>query len=134
VVNSIVQAEEGRINTSHCGGHVHCHCHNMSTPPSPASSVYSRNSLAGLSSRPLSRTSSLPGYMSDASGDPPAYETDEDISDFVPNGFRQYTPSTSSESSRWTPDSSVVDVSPRTSAETIRYAETTDTGVGDVKN
>jgi hypothetical protein len=76
--------------------------------------------------------------------EPPAYEEDEDTSDMVPNGFRQYSASTtSSASSRWTPDSSIVDVSPRPSADTLRYleaaesthfAETTETGVGDVKN
>jgi hypothetical protein len=48
------------------------------------------------------------------------------MSEAVANGFRQYTAaaSTTSEvSSHWTPDSSVVDVSPRPSAETLRYPQ-----------
>ncbi|KAF1994299.1 hypothetical protein P154DRAFT_624815 [Amniculicola lignicola CBS 123094] len=160
VVNSLVQAEEGRIQTQ-------CLCQGASPypgPPGPSSyvhtptpyspissraSIYTSSSMAELPSRPLSRTNSLPDYHSEASSSPPAYESDEDVSDVVANGFspRGYTPSTSSESTRWTPDSSVVDVSPRPSAETLRfhevdlaesdgedYAEITNTGVGDVKN
>jgi succinylarginine dihydrolase len=81
-----------------------------------------------MPSRPLSRTDSLPGYRSDASTSPPAYESDEDVSETVANGFRNYALSTaSSASSRWTPDSSVVDVSPRPSMETLHFAETTET-------
>jgi hypothetical protein len=47
------------------------------------------------------------------------------MSQIVANGFRQYTAtSTTSEvSSHWTPDSSVVDVSPRPSADTLRYPQ-----------
>ncbi|KAF2265989.1 hypothetical protein CC78DRAFT_170134 [Lojkania enalia] len=139
VVNSLVSAEEGRMPPQ-AGAHMHCHCHapHPPTPYSPIStaSVYTSSSLAELPSRPLSRTNSLPDYRSDASTAPPAYEEDEDTSDVVANGFREYTPSTTSSttSSRWTPDSSVIDVSPRPSADTLRYAETTDTGVGDAKN
>jgi hypothetical protein len=135
MVNSLIQAEEGRIQTR-CGGHMRCHCCHQPTPPSPASSVYTSNSLAELPSRPLSRTSSLPSYRSDESRDPPAYEEDEDVSEVVTSGFVGYIPSSASADSRWTPDSSVVDVSPRPSADTLRYteyAETTDTGVGDAK-
>ncbi|KAF2684092.1 hypothetical protein K458DRAFT_37332 [Lentithecium fluviatile CBS 122367] len=134
VVNDIVQAEEGRGITY--GPHVHCHCAHP-VPPAPYSpistaSTYPPTSIPEMPSRPLSRTDSLPGYRSDASTSPPAYEEDEDVSDSVPNGFRNYAPSiTSSSSSRWTPDSSVIDVSPRPSAETLRYAETTETGVGE---
>lgn len=45
------------------------------------------------------------------------------MSEVVANGFRQYAAAstTSEASSHWTPDSSVVDVSPRPSAETLRY-------------
>ncbi|KAF2713357.1 hypothetical protein K504DRAFT_135932 [Pleomassaria siparia CBS 279.74] len=151
VVNSIVQAEEGRAH-SHVDAHIHCHCHAHThtiapAPYSPLSTVstYPPSSVASLPSRPLSRTSSLPDYQSEVSSDPPAYEEDEDISDMVPNGFRYSSSSSSSSSasSRWTPNSSIVDVSPRPSADTLRYvegvesvdfAETTDTGVGDAKN
>ncbi|KAH7128528.1 hypothetical protein B0J11DRAFT_272929 [Dendryphion nanum] len=107
------------------------------TPYSPTSSTYSHSSLAHPPSRPISRSSSLPGYGSDTATEPPAYESDEDATEFVANGFR-YVPtsgdSTSvdsplgsrsidggSVSERWTPDSSVVDVSPRPSADTLRY-------------
>lgn len=140
VVNDIVQAEEGRVASY--SRHVHCHCAEPipQAPYSPLStaSTYPPTSIPEMPSRPLSRTDSLPGYRSDASTAPPEYETDEDVSDVVANGFRNYAHSTASEtSSRWTPDSSIVDVSPRPSAETLRhpygteYAETTDTGVGD---
>ncbi|KAF2279195.1 uncharacterized protein EI97DRAFT_168039 [Westerdykella ornata] len=128
IVNSLVQAEEGRIVTSQSTGHRHCSCnHGYSIPPSPTSSTYSSDSLADLSSRPLSRTSSLPGYHSDTSTAPPAYESDDDVGELVANGYRVNL-STMSNASRWTPDSSVVDVSPRPSAETLRYLEATDTG------
>jgi hypothetical protein len=45
------------------------------------------------------------------------------MAEVVVNGFRQYaaTSTTSEVSSHWTPDSSVVDVSPRPSAETLRH-------------
>jgi len=135
VVNDIVQAEEGR-GISY-GAHAHCHCahHTPQAPNSPIStaSTYPPTSIPEMPSRPLSRTDSLPGYRSDASStSPPAYEEDEDMSESVANGFRNYALSTaSSSSSRWTPDSSIIDVSPRPSAETMRYAETTETGVGE---
>ncbi|KAF2467297.1 uncharacterized protein BDR25DRAFT_70507 [Lindgomyces ingoldianus] len=156
VVRSIVQAEEGRgvyprCNTAHMHMHIPCHCHAHAHVPSPnyspVSSAYTSSSLPSLPSRPLSRTNSLPDYRSDTSTEPPAYEEDEDMSDVVVNGFRQYTPSTSSGSTRWTPESSVIDVSPRPSAETLRYAgtggetrdadqfaETTETNFGNAKN
>ena len=152
VVNDLVsQAEEGRVVTY---PHNYCHCsHSNSIPQAPYSplsttSTYPPTSIPEAPSRPLSRTDSLPGYRSDASssGAPPAYEEDEDVSDSVANGFRHYSSrasTTSATSSRWTPDSSIVDVSPRPSAETLRYpniieaseyAESTETGVGDPKN
>lgn len=142
VVNDLVRAEEGRIPSCNPPPHTRCYCghhppaHNPgSYSPLSTASTYPPTSLPELPSRPLSRTDSLPGYRSDTSSDPPAYEEDEDVSDSVPNGFRHYAPSTtSSTSSRWTPESSVIDVSPRPSAETLRYAEMTDTGVGDAKN
>jgi hypothetical protein len=47
------------------------------------------------------------------------------MSEIVANGFRQYQSSTtaSETASHWTPDSSVVDVSPRPSADTLRYPQ-----------
>ncbi|KAF2017981.1 hypothetical protein BU24DRAFT_421011 [Aaosphaeria arxii CBS 175.79] len=188
LVNSLVQAEEGRLSSqfNRPNQQAPCHCrHNPPRlPPQPphayyqshqqpaardsdafdtqplyspsiASSVYTTNTANTLASlppsRPLSRTSSLPGYpSSNASTAPPAYESDEDTSDHVADGFRQYTspitpPSSSSPSpssspfdedddtqdrddtstsQSWTtPDSSVVDVSPRPSADTLRYPE-----------
>ncbi|KAJ4289234.1 hypothetical protein N0V90_011576 [Kalmusia sp. IMI 367209] len=138
VVNDIVsQAEEGRVYP-----HNYCHCAHPvpQAPYSPLStaSTYPPTSLPELPSRPLSRTDSLPGYRSDASSEPPAYEEDEDMSDTVANGFRHYSSTVSTTSSQWTPESSIIDVSPRPSAETLRYteaasefAETTETGVGE---
>jgi hypothetical protein len=99
VVNSIIQAEEGRANL-HLAGMM--------------------AELPGIQSRPLSRTNSLPDYRSESdSSEPPAYEDDEDSSDVVVDGFREYTPSTTT---IWTPDSSVIDVSPRPSGETMRVS------------
>ncbi|KAF2732196.1 hypothetical protein EJ04DRAFT_497335 [Polyplosphaeria fusca] len=147
VVNSIIQAEEGRSSPPRPHPHLTCLCHHHNTsssPPSPtpyspisSASIYTNSSLADLPSRPLSRTNSLPDYRSDTSTQPPAYESDEDVSDVVANGFRRYGPSSSAASStagsRWTPGSSVVDVSPRPSADTLRFAEMGETGVGEDK-
>lgn len=137
VVNDLVSsAEEGRVVT-----YPHNYCPQAPYSPISTASTYPPTSLPELPSRPLSRTDSLPGYHSETSSSPPAYEEDEDVSDSVANGFRHYssTVSTTSSSSRWTPNSSIVDVSPRPSAETLRYhelpdsaefAETTETNVG----
>jgi hypothetical protein len=123
VVNDLVRdAEEGRVIN-----HMPCNCHRQ--PPRPYSplstaSTYPPTSLPEIPSRPLSRTDSLPSYRSDTPTEPPSYESEVDMSEAVANGFRQYTAaaSTTSEvSSHWTPDSSIVDVSPRPSAETLRY-------------
>ncbi|KAF2818459.1 hypothetical protein CC86DRAFT_472852 [Ophiobolus disseminans] len=126
VVNDLVRdAEEGRVIT-----HGPCNCHHA--PPAPASyssyspslaSTYPPTSLGDIPSRPLSRTDSLPSYRSDPPSEPPNYESEVDMSQIVANGFRQYRASTtaSETASHWTPDSSVVDVSPRPSAETLRY-------------
>ncbi|EOD49850.1 hypothetical protein GTA08_BOTSDO10161 [Neofusicoccum parvum] len=70
----------------------------------------------------MSRTSSLPSYKSDLGSvdtddAPPAYEEDADSSDVVVDGFREYTPSVTTV---FTPDSSIPDVSPRPSFETMR--------------
>jgi hypothetical protein len=122
VVNDLVRdAEEGRVI-----GHTPCNCHRTShlvAPYSPSiASTYPPTSLPEIPSRPLSRTDSLPSYRSDPPSEPPNYESEVDMSEIVANGFRQYTSSTASEAtSHWTPDSSVVDVSPRPSAETLRY-------------
>ncbi|CBX99286.1 hypothetical protein IAQ61_000579 [Plenodomus lingam] len=127
IVNDLVRdAEEGRIVN-----HAPCHCHRQPprAPYSPLStaSTYPPTSLPEIPSRPLSRTDSLPSYRSGAPTEPPNYDSEVDMSDIVANGFRQYTTatrSTTSEvSSHWTPDSSIVDVSPRPSADTLRYPQ-----------
>ncbi|KAF1838955.1 hypothetical protein BDW02DRAFT_585538 [Decorospora gaudefroyi] len=124
VVNDLVRdAEEGRVI-----GHASCHCQHQ-TPYSPLStaSTYPPTSLPEIPSRPLSRTDSLPSYRSGTPTEPPSYESEVEA---VANGFRHYTvaASTTSEvSSHWTPDSSVVDVSPRPSAETLRYPQSVHT-------
>jgi len=123
VVNDLVRdAEEGRaINHTPCD----CQRQRPQAPYSPLStaSTYPPTSLPEIPSRPLSRTDSLPSYRSGTPTEPPSYESDLEASDVVANGFRQYTTAstTSEQSSHWTPDSSVVDVSPRPSAETLRY-------------
>ncbi|KAH9870924.1 hypothetical protein J1614_006496 [Plenodomus biglobosus] len=127
LVNALVRdAEEGRLATR-----ASCHCHRQQpqAPYSPLStaSTYPPTSLPEIPSRPLSRTDSLPSYRSGAPTEPPNYDSEADMSEVVANGFRQYTTatrSTTSEvSSHWTPDSSIVDVSPRPSAETLRYPQ-----------
>ncbi|KAF2127770.1 hypothetical protein P153DRAFT_55139 [Dothidotthia symphoricarpi CBS 119687] len=119
VVNDLVRdAEEGRMNRP-----PQCNCQRPPDSPS-ATSTYPPTSLPEVPSRPLSRTDSLPSYRSD----PPAYESEGEVVangfNFLPNArqgvVRGYARSTNSEMSRWTPDSSVVDVSPRPSAETLR--------------
>jgi hypothetical protein len=120
VVNSIVQAEEGRNAMSSLQHEQLQRQRHMSLPvhAHPGFTAAELPVASGLDSAPLSRTSSLPDYRSDAgSTEPPAYEDEEDSSDVVVDGFREYTPSMTS---RWTPDSSVVDVSPRPSGETMR--------------
>jgi len=127
LVNDIVRdAEEGRV-----GGQIFCRCHGQYQQPrasySPLSnaSTYPPTSLPEIPSRPLSRTDSLPSYRSGAPTEPPNYDSEMDMSEPVANGFRNYpatTGSTTSEASlQWTPDSSIVDVSPRPSADTLRY-------------
>jgi hypothetical protein len=122
VVNDLVRdAEEGRVM-----GHSSCNCHRTSHPYSPSiASTYPPTSLPEIPSRPLSRTDSLPSYRSDPPSEPPNYDSEVDMEGVVANGFRQYSSSiTRSETtSHWTPDSSVVDVSPRPSAETLRYPQ-----------
>ena len=133
VVNDIIRAEEGRT-TGSLPANPRCTCQHPHFTPGPPSvtSTYPPSTIPEAPSRPLSRTDSLPSYRSRAPSEPPTYESDIDAS-FVANGFRQYavrtrtyTASASSqagESGRWTPDSSVIDVSPRPSAETLRYPQ-----------
>lgn len=129
VVNDIIRAEEGRTGTPN-PPNPHCTCHRprfTSGPPS-VTSTYPPSTIPEAPSRPLSRTDSLPSYRSRAPSEPPTYDSDLDCS-FVANGLRYearpraYTSTSSQagESGRWTPDSSVVDVSPRPSAETLRH-------------
>jgi hypothetical protein len=119
IVNDLVrEAEEGRAV-----GQAPCNCHHASHPYSPSlASTYPTSAPSDIPSRPLSRTDSLPSYRSDPPSEPPNYESEVDMSEVVANGFRQYSSYTTSETnSHWTPDSSVIDVSPRPSAETLRY-------------
>ncbi|KAF2502314.1 hypothetical protein BU16DRAFT_521060 [Lophium mytilinum] len=126
VVNSLVQAEEGRSAMSSLQHEQLQRQIHMGMEPN-SHPAFTIAELPVMSSEPPSRTSSLPDYRSEAdcrsesgSTEPPAYEDAEDSSDVVVNGFREYTPSTST---AWTPDSSVVDVSPRPSGETMRVEE-----------
>ncbi|UPX10323.1 uncharacterized protein EKO05_0000989 [Ascochyta rabiei] len=115
-----------------------------------STSTYPPSTMPEAPSRPPSRTDSLPSYRSRAPSEPPTYEAEvipfvadgfrpvgpgrarthsTDGSAFARSGeyasrarARSYAASSTShaESGRWTPDSSVVDVSPRPSAETLR--------------
>ena len=138
VVNELIRAEEGRT-TPLPRGITRCTCQQHGEPqftPGPPSvtSTYPPSTIPEAPSRPLSRTDSLPSYRSRAPSEPPTYESDVDTAtSLVANGFmhyevraRCYTASESSrtaESGRWTPDSSVVDVSLRPSAETLRHPQ-----------
>lgn len=126
VVNDIIRAEEGRTPPPRCT----CRAHPAPFPPPPpsATSTYPPSTIPEAPSRPLSRTDSLPSYRSRAPSDPPQYDADPDVA-FVTDGFgprvapgRRGTLGAHSVagSGRWTPGSSVVDVSPRPSAETLR--------------
>jgi hypothetical protein len=64
---------------------------------------------------PISRTSSLPDYKTEASSEPPSYDDD-----MIADGFSDYTPSTGTQDSHWSPGSSIPDISPRPSIETAR--------------
>jgi hypothetical protein len=72
---------------------------------------------------PVSRTSSLPDYKTEASNrsEPPAYD---DHDDMVNDGFSDYSPSSTMSShdgeDGWSPGSSIPDISPRPSIETTR--------------
>ncbi|KAF2996911.1 hypothetical protein E8E13_005861 [Curvularia kusanoi] len=151
VVNDIIRAEEGRTASPHGAvPHCTCHRPGpqyFAPGPPSVTSTYPPSTIPEAPSRPLSRTDSLPSYRSRAPSEPPTYESDgENMSEnpLVANGFvryenaryesvryggrqRSYTASEGSvvsrtgESGRWTPDSSVVDVSPRPSAETLRH-------------
>ena len=123
VVNDLVRdAEEGRAANQAPYNYQREHPRRPYSPMSTAS-TYPPTSLPEIPSRPLSRTESLPSYRSDTPTEPPSYESDPERSEGVANGFRQYaaTSTRSEVSSHWTADSSVVDVSPRPSAETLRY-------------
>jgi hypothetical protein len=135
LVNDIIRAEEGRDPSPYCT----CPQHHttdpdtdFSLPPPSPTSTYPPTSLPSLPSRPPSRTDSLPSYRSSAPTEPPGYDSDSSEAG-VANGFRSYAvrgrgrgratsllSSGTSDVERWTPDSSVVDVSPRPSAETLR--------------
>lgn len=133
VVNSIVQAEEGRgfrpTTVTGMGGMPSVHPH-PSISPNPYIHAH-RMPMHMPVPRPPSRTASLPDYRSEAGSmsDPPAYEDDEDTSDVVVDGFSQYTPSNATSSDAgschgdardpWTPHSSVITTSPRASLETL---------------
>lgn len=137
VVNDIIRAEEGRTTSPSYPAVAPlplCTCtHRPPFTPGPpsATSTYPPSTIPEGPSRPLSRTDSLPSYRSRAPSEPPTYESDAEPGSYVANGFvryemrgRAYTASAGSqagESGRWTPESSVVDVSPRPSAETLRH-------------
>lgn len=105
VVNALVLAEEGRALPR---------APDRALPRAPDRACPPRATASG----PRSRTSSLPDYRSEAgSTAPPAYGADADAGGTVVDGFREYFPCSATV---WTPGSSIPDVSPRPSAETLR--------------
>ncbi|KAK7548783.1 hypothetical protein JOL62DRAFT_500651, partial [Phyllosticta paracitricarpa] len=120
LAHEIVRAEEGRATQPFHPHPPACACtHGMyaaSMPPAP----HVHTSMSCTTSLP---STSLPSYKSDMSSvdtddAPPAYEEDADNSDIVVDGFRPYNPSVTT--TAYTPESSIPDVSPRPSAETLR--------------
>lgn len=101
--------------------------HNVYNIPNPRINNPFANPEDDLDSEPpmspLSRTSSLPDYKTEAStrSEPPAYD---DHDDMVNDGFSDYSPSSTMSSHDgehgWSPGSSIPDISPRPSIETTR--------------
>ncbi len=131
-IDQLVRAEEGRSrhmlqdNFQHATSSLPHGFVPISIPPrSAGESVSSSSSNYNRPITPLSRTSSLPDYISEAgqSDHPPSYKSrashvEENDSDA--DVLSDYTPSTATHGSRWTPGSSIPDISPRTSIETTR--------------
>ncbi|KAH7052143.1 hypothetical protein B0J12DRAFT_65221 [Macrophomina phaseolina] len=145
LAHDIVQAEQGRSTSAspgpstcpcvsghphpHVQAHAHAHAHMQPYPHphmQPIAHPHAHHMPQGMYAPPppqaMSRTSSLPSYKSDLGSvdtddAPPAYEEDADSSDIVVDGFREYTPSVTTV---FTPESSIPDVSPRPSFETMR--------------
>jgi hypothetical protein len=126
VVDNLVRAEEGRSilpmytsSSSHRARYVPPPI----TIPSATSRVYpsQHDAMADHDDHPpspLSRTSSLPDYKTDGS-EPPGYESDRRSSFSSNDGFSEYAHSIQTTTSQWSPDSSIPDISPRPSMETI---------------
>lgn len=141
LAHDIVQAEQGRSSpaspgpstcpctSGHPHPHVQAHAHMQPYPsphmqpiPQPHAHHITHGMYAPAPPHAMSRTSSLPSYKSelgsvDTDDAPPAYEEDADSSDIVVDGFREYTPSVTTV---FTPESSIPDVSPRPSLDTLR--------------
>jgi hypothetical protein len=106
---------------NHHPGHTHnvytSHIHN------PFANPEDDGEADQLPASPMSRTSSLPDYKTEASGgsQPPAYDDQDDM---VNDGFSDYAPSSTMSShdgeDGWSPGSSIPDISPRPSIETTR--------------
>ncbi|KAK8172683.1 hypothetical protein BKA80DRAFT_307174 [Phyllosticta citrichinensis] len=135
LAQEIVRAEEGRATQhfhsgpSACRGCAHAY-HvpqmaqgNLHTAPYPHGIYAAPMPPAPHVHSAMSCTTTLPSYKSEMSSvdtddAPPAYEEDADNSDIVVDGFRPYNPSVTT--TAYTPESSIPDVSPRPSAETLR--------------
>lgn len=126
VVDNLVRAEEGRsilplhnASASHRARYVPPPI----TMPSATSRFYPSQHEGAMEHEesppsPLSRTSSLPDYKTDGS-EPPGYESDRRSSFSSHDGFSEYAHSIHTTTSQWSPDSSVPDISPRPSMETV---------------
>ncbi|KAL9095218.1 MAG: hypothetical protein Q9165_002474 [Trypethelium subeluteriae] len=111
VVSDIVRAEEGRYGQP------------QTQPANQQIGPYASRRSSNASDRyslPLSRTSSLPSYTTEpGSAGLPEYEERDDEITTVADGFAQYAPSSLSDH-HWTPESSIIEISPRQSTETMR--------------
>ena len=131
-IDQLVRAEEGRsrqILQDNVQQSTSSHPHGFVPIPIPPTSagvsVSSSSSSYNGPFTPLSRTSSLPDYASEAeqSDHPPSYKSrvsHAEESDSEIEVLSDYSPSTATHGSQWTPGSSIPDISPRTSIETTR--------------
>jgi hypothetical protein len=97
------------------------------TIPSATSRMYPSHDSDEPPGTPLSRTSSLPDYKTEASSEPPGYDSDRhsrrsSFSDH--DAYSEYAHSIRTTDSQWSPNSSIPDLSPRPSMETAYTIET----------
>jgi hypothetical protein len=138
-VDDLVRAEEGRnippryTSTSSSSSSPSSHPFGFQpipapiTIPSATSRMYPSHDVDEPPGTPLSRTSSLPDYKTEASSEPLGYESDRRSSFSDNDAYSEYAHSVRTSDSQWSPNSSIPDLSPRPSVETAHTIETTRT-------